>query len=141
MIFGRINLKLTSYTVKLNAKLLDPVPIEEIKRVYKEYCVYKKFTSVVPIIPGRFLMPGTEVLGYFEQDKLIAWSMYRIWDEKNIVSDYHAWDYKNPNLRIGQISLENECALYREQGYHFMYFESVETYMQNLQGFEILGGL
>ncbi len=95
----------------------------------------------MPMIPGRFLIPNTEVFGYYEQEKLIAWSMYRIWDDKNIVIDHHAWDYNNPKLRIGLRSLQNECALYRNRGYQFMYFESIEPYMLKLQGFEILGTL
>jgi hypothetical protein len=39
----------------------------------------------MPMIPGRFTIPNTEVFGYYIQDKLIAWSMYRIWDDENIV--------------------------------------------------------
>jgi hypothetical protein len=141
MEFGRIDLTNTTYSVTLTAHLLDPVPVNEIDRVYRAYCLYKNFESVMPLVPGRFLIPGTEVFGYYDQDCLIAWSMYRIWDNKNIVVDHHAWDYSNPNLRIGLHSLENECALYRNRGFQFMYFESIEPYMLDLQGFEILGTL
>ena len=141
MKFGRIDLTKTTYNIILDAQLLNPVPVDEIDRVYKAYCLYKNFKSVMPLVPGRFTIPGTEVLGYYDQSKLIAWSMYRIWDSKSIVIDHHAWTYSNPKLRIGLRSLENECALYREQGYEFMYFESVEPYMLNLQSFEILGTL
>lgn len=141
MNFGRIDLANTTYTITLDAHLLNPVPIDEINRVYKKYCSYKNFKSVMPMTPGRFDVPGTEVYGYYEQDKLIAWSMYRIWDDKNIVVDHHAWDYNNPKLRIGLRSLQNECALYRDRGFQFMYFESVAPYMAHLQGFEILGTL
>lgn len=93
------------------------------------------------MIAGRFAVPNTETFGYFEQDQLIAWSMYRIWDDKNIVADHHAWDYRNPQLRMGIRSLQNECAINRNKGYQYMYFESIEPYMYNLQGFEILGSL
>lgn len=139
MEFGRINLTNTTYEITLDAQLLKPIHIEEINRVYKEYCLHKKFKSTMPMIPGRFLVHNTEVFGYYEQGKLIAWSMYRIWDSENIVIDHHSWDYKNPKLRIGIRSLQNECALYRNRGYKYMYFESVEPYMKKLQGFEILG--
>lgn len=141
MQFGRIDLKNTTYKITLDAQLLKPIHIEEIIRVYKEYCLHKKFKSIMPLIPGRFLVPGTEVFGYYEQANLIAWSMYRIWDHENVVVDHHAWDYKNPKLRMGIRSLQNECALYRNRGYKFMYFESIELYMKKLQGFEILGKL
>ena len=141
MKFGRVNLTNTTYSITLEAHLLNPVPIDEVNRVYQEYCLYKDFESVMPMIPGRFLVPGTEVFGYYNQDRLIAWSMYRIWDNKNIVIDHHAWDYNNPKSRMGLHSLQNECALFRNRGYQFMYFESFEPYMLNLQGFEILGTL
>jgi hypothetical protein len=141
MKFGCIDLSKTTYSVTLEAHLLNPVPIDEITRVYQKYYSYKNFKSVIPMVPGRFLVPGTEVFGYYDQTKLIAWSMYRIWDDKNIVVDHHAWDYSNPDQRIGLHSLENECALYRNRGYQFMYFESIEPYMLNLQGFKILGTL
>jgi hypothetical protein len=141
MKFGRIDLTKTTYNIILDAQLLNPVPIDEVNRVYQAYCLYKNFKSVIPMVPGRFAIPGTEVLGYYDQDQLIAWSMYRIWDSKNIVSDHHAWDYSNPGLRIGLHSLENECALYRDRGYRYMYFEFITPYMMDLQGFEILGTL
>lgn len=141
MKFGRIDLTKTTYNIILDAQLLNPVPVDEVNRVYKAYCTYKNFKSVMPMVPGRFTVPGTEVLGYYDQDQLIAWSMYRIWDSKTIVSDHHAWDYTNPRLRIGLHSLENECALYRDRGYEFMYFEFIAPYMSDLQGFEILGTL
>ena len=95
----------------------------------------------MPLVPGRLTIPGTEVFGYYDNDRLIAWSMYRVWDDKSIVIDHHAWDYNDPKLRIGLTSLQNECALYRNRGYEFMYFESIAPYMLNLQGFEILGTL
>jgi len=141
MNFGRIDLTKTTYSVTLKAHLLNPVPIDEINRVYKQYCLYKKFKSVMPMVPGRFTISGTELFGYYEQEKLIAWSMYRIWDNENIVIDHHAWDYSNPKSRIGLRSLQNECTIYKNRGYRFMYFESIEPYMLNLQGFEILGPL
>ncbi len=106
MKFGRIDLTKTTYNITLDALLLNPVPVDEINRVYKQYCLYKNFKSVMPMIPGRFTIPNTEVFGYYMQDKLIAWSMYRIWDNENIVIDHHAWDYNNPKLRIGLRSLE-----------------------------------
>lgn len=139
MKFGRIDLTKTTYSVTLDAQLLNPVPIDDINRVYKAYCLHKKFKSIMPMIPGRFSVPGTEVFGYYKQDRLIAWSMYRIWDNRSVVIDHHAWDYSNPSLRLGLKSLQNECAIYRNRGYQFMYFESFEPYMFKLQEFEILG--
>jgi len=137
--FGRINLANTCYTADLNGHVMDPVPVPELQRVYRDYCAHKNFLSVMPMIPGRFTVPGTEIIGYHDHGQLVAWSMYLIWDRENILSDHFAWDYKNPRLRLGIRSLEHECALYRDRGYDWMYFEAVEPYMINMQGFELLG--
>ena len=93
----------------------------------------------MPIIPGRFFVSGTEVWGYRDTGHLIAWSMYRVWDQHSVVSDYHAWDYCTPKLRLGLRSLKNECAIYRDRGFRFMYFEHVESYMFKIEGFSLLG--
>jgi hypothetical protein len=93
------------------------------------------------MLPGRLTDAGTQLIGYRDNNRLVAWSMYRIWDSENILSDHFAWDYRNPKLRLGIRSLENECAIYRDAGYRFMYFESILPYMLDMQGFEVLGPL
>lgn len=137
--FGRIDLSRTLYTQDLSYDILNPVPVNDVLRVYRDYCLHKHFQSVMPMIAGRLTASGTEIIGYRDRGRLVAWSMYRIWDQQNILSDHFAWDYRNPKLRLGIRSIENECAIYRERGYRWMYFESVEPYMLDIQGFEILG--
>jgi hypothetical protein len=139
MLFAYIDLSEITYQANLDCKLLDPVPVDDIQRVYQAYCAHKNFHSVMPMVSGRFFVPGTEVWGYHDQDKLVAWSMYRVWDQHSVVCDHHAWDYRNPKLRLGIRSFENECAIYRDRGFKRIYFESVESYMFNLDGFKILG--
>jgi hypothetical protein len=139
--FGRINLAATNYVVELEYEILDPVPVNDVLRVYRDYCAHKRFQSVMPMVPGRLQAHGTEIIGYHDQGRLVAWSMYRVWDDANILSDHHAWDYRNPRLRLGMRSLENECAIYRDRGYRWMYFESVQPYMLDLEGFKVLGNI
>jgi hypothetical protein len=137
--FGRIALQKTSYQPELACELLNPVPVDQVISVYRDYCSHKHFQSVMPMIPGRLTDTNTEIIGYHDNDQLVAWSMYRIWDNKNILSDHFAWNYRNPRLRLGMRSLMTECAIYRNRGYEYMYFESVEPYMLDIEGFEILG--
>jgi hypothetical protein len=139
--FGRIDLTATTYVTDLSWQYLDPVPVSEVQRVYREYCLHKHFQSVMPMLAGRLTASDTEIIGYRDQSRLVAWSMYRIWDRDNVLSDHFAWDYRDPRLRLGIRSVQNECAIYRERGFRWMYFESVEPYMLDLQGFEILGGM
>jgi hypothetical protein len=93
----------------------------------------------MPMVAGRYRESNTEIIGYRDQGHLVAWSMYRVWDRENILSDHFAWDYRNPRLRLGIESIKNECAIYRDRGYRWMYFESVEPYMLDIEGFEIMG--
>jgi hypothetical protein len=137
--FGRIALQNTSYQQELSCQLLQPVPVDQVLSVYREYCLHKHFQSVMPMLPGRLTDDNTEIIGYYDVDQLVAWSMYRIWDKKNILSDHFAWNYRNPRLRLGVRSIMNECAIYQDRGYDYMYFESVEPYMLDMEGFEILG--
>jgi hypothetical protein len=137
--FGCIDLEQTCYQAHLDWQLLRPVPVDELLRVYRDYCRHRHFLSVMPMIPGRLTASDTEIIGYHERGRLVAWSMYRIWDQHNILSDHFAWDYREPGLRLGIRSIETECAIYRDRGYRFMYFESVEPYMLDLQGFKVLG--
>lgn len=139
--FGRIDLQQTQYVSDVEWQLLDPVPVDDVQQVYRDYCVHKHFQSVMPLVPGRLVAADTEIIGYHDQGRLVAWSMYRVWDNHHILSDHFAWDYRNPKLRLGIRSIENECAIYRDRGYRYMYFEAVEPYMLDLQGFEILGPL
>ena len=139
--FGRIDLQETHYVSDLDWRLLRPVPVNDVQRVYRDYCLHKHFQSVMPLVPGRLTDPNTELIGYYDRDQLVAWSMYRVWDDENLLSDHFAWDYRNPRLRLGIRSLENECAIYRDRGYRWMYFEAVEPYMLDIQGFEILGSV
>ncbi len=137
--FGRIDLCKTDYRPSTDWALLDPPPAAELLRIYRDYCRHKHFQSVIPIAPERFTEPGTDVIGYRHQGKLVAWSMLRRWGTHSVLSDHFAWDYRDPALRLGVASLETECAIYRDQGFQWMYFESVEPYMLDIEGFEILG--
>lgn len=139
--FGKISLADTGYARCANGGILDPVPVDAVLKVYREYCRHKHFRSVMPMLPGRLCAPNTEIIGYHVQSRLVAWSMYRVWDNENVLSDHFAWDYREPKLRLGIRSIQNECALYRDRGFKNMYFESVQPYMLDLDGFELLGSM
>jgi hypothetical protein len=137
--FGRINLGNTTYDINAHWELLKDPPIQELLRVYRDYCRHKHFLSVIPMVPERFTESGTDIIGYRDRGRLVAWSMLRRWGTHSVLSDHFAWDYRDPALRLGIRSLETECAIYRDLGYQWMYFESVEPYMLSMQGFDVLG--
>lgn len=137
--YARIDLSKTFYEKMDNCKFLDPVPIDLLQKIYKEYCSHKQFKSVMPIFESEFVDPKNEVIGYFDNNALVAFSLLRLFDNSNIEAVQFAWDYKNPKLRLGINSLQNECALYKERGYKYLYLGGADEYKSKIDGFELLG--
>ena len=51
---------------------------------------------------------------------------------------YFAWNYKNPVLKLGIESLKNECAIYKNKGYKYLYLGQAAEY-KKIDGYEELG--
>ena len=139
MMYARINLEETNYSVMDNCKLLENPDPEELERIYNEYCVYKRFKSVMPIFPEEYTADHTNVLAYYDEDKIVAFSLIHLYNSSNIEAVQFAWDYKNPRLRLGIESLKSECAYYKSQGYKYFYLGGADEYKSGIDGFEILG--
>ena len=137
--FARIDLEKTNYesTVKW-AYLRDP-DIPALNKIYRDYCIYKHFASVMPIFDSRYTDPMTDVIGYYDHDKLVAFSLIRRYDNHNALCDQFAWNYHNPRLRLGIETLQTECAIYKERGFQYLYLEQAHLYKQSMAGFELLG--
>lgn len=141
LIFARINLDKSNYSELYNCKILniDSEAIRICNRIYKEYCKYKQFVSVVPIFDYAYLDSRTDVMGYYDNNELVAFSIIKKWDEENAESIQFAWDYKNPKLRLGIESLKNECAMYKRQGFKYLYLGLADDYKSKIEGYEIVG--
>ena len=94
----------------------------------------------MPIFPEEYTDTKNDVLGYFNKDeKLVAFSLIRCYNSKNAEAVQFAWDYAKPKLSLGRISLENECAYYKDQGYKYYYLGEAHKYKSKFDGFELLG--
>jgi hypothetical protein len=142
MIYARINLEKTNYTaLQSNWEFITNPDILLLNNIYNQYCNYKKFQSVMPIFDNEYLDPKNDVIGYYNQSILVAFSIIRKYDHSNIEAVQFAWTYHNPKLRLGIQSLEHECAIYKNLGYKFLYLGEANEYKSKIQGFEILGAL
>ena len=137
--FARIDLSKTSYQATVAWEYLREPNIDQLKDIYRTYCIYKHFASVMPLFDSQFTDPATDVIGYREAGQLVAFSLMKRLDDQNVLASQFAWTYHNPRTRLGVESLKTECAIYREQGYKFLYLDQAHLYKQNLEGFEILG--
>lgn len=140
MKFARVNLAQTNYReIDLMWAYLARPDWSELRQIYREYCTYKKFDSVMPLFDLQFNDSNTDVIGYISQKEIVAFSIVKLWDKENAECVQFAWNYANPHLRLGIRSLEHECAIYKQRGFKYLYLGLDHEYKQQLQGYEILG--
>jgi hypothetical protein len=142
--FARINLSKTNYETAVTWRYItgrDQDTLDRLDRIYRDYCVYKKFASVMPIFHSRYTDPMSDIIGYYDQNQLVAWSLIRRFDDRNALCDQFAWTYHNPRLRLGIETMKTECAIYKSRGFEYLYLEQAHLYKQEIDGFELLGPL
>jgi hypothetical protein len=139
--FARIDLDKTDYEQSVKWEYLRDPDIPILNKIYRDYCIYKHFGSVMPIFDSRYTDSTTDVIGYYDHDKLVAFSLIKRYDDKNALCDQFAWNYHNPRLRLGIETMKTECAIYKARGYKYLYLEQAHLYKQSMAGFEILGPL
>jgi hypothetical protein len=141
MTYCRINLTKTNYNTLAHFVIFQDPPVDQLQAIYKKYCEYKKFASVMPIFDSQFTDSKNTVYGYYNNNKLVAFSIVRHHDDSNAESLQFAWDYEDPTLRLGIRSLENECAIYKKTGCKYLYLGEAADYKSQFDGYEILGTL
>jgi len=140
--FARIDLSKTNYSADAvdwyYIRDPDPAVLDDI---YRTYCIYKHFASVMPMFHSRYTDPMTDVIGYREEGRLVAFSLIKRYDERNALCDQFAWTYHNPKTRLGIESMKTECAIYKARGFDYLYLEQAHLYKSQIDGFELLGPL
>jgi len=139
--FARISLPQTTYQSQIDWQYLRNPDIAVLNNILRTYCIYKHFASVMPIFDSQYLDPSTDVIGYYEEGRLVAFSLMKRYDDRNVLASQFAWTYHNPKTRLGVESLKTESAIYRERGIEYLYLDQAHLYNQGLDGFEILGPL
>ena len=137
--FARIDLRKTTYKATVAWEYLREPNIAQLKDIYRTYCIYKHFASVMPLFDSQFTDAMTDVIGYKEHNELVAFSLMKRLDDQNVLASQFAWTYNNPRTRLGTESLKTECAIYRDRGFEYLYLDQAHLYKQGLDGFELLG--
>ncbi len=139
--FARVDLSLTNYTESVKWQYLDKSQqdINQCQEIYRTYCIYKHFASVMPLFESRLLDPMADVIGYLDRGQIVAFSLIRRYDDENAICDQFAWTYHNPRLRLGIETMKTECAIYKARGFRYLYLEQAHLYKKEIAGFELLG--
>ena len=139
--FARIDLSKTNYKINVEWMYMAHPDIKSLNAIYRAYCTHKRFASVMPIFDSRYTDPMTDVIGYYDTARLVAFSLIKRYDEHNALCDQFAWTYHNPKLRMGIETMKAECAIYKARGFKYLYLEQAHLYKSEIDGFEILGPL
>jgi len=139
--FARIDLNQTTYTPTVDWYYITQPDIAQLNNIYRIYCTYKHFASVMPMFDSQYTDSTTDVIGYRDRNELVAFSLMKRYDAHNVLASQFAWIYHNPKTRLGIESLKTECAIYRERGFQYLYLDQAHLYKQDIEGFEILGTL
>jgi hypothetical protein len=137
--FARIDLSKTTYQPTVDWEYLREPNIALLQDIYRTYCIYKHFASVMPMFHSRYTDPMTDVIGYFDQGCMVAFSLIKRFDEHNALCDQFAWTYHDPKSRLGVETMKTECAIYKARGFDYLYLEQAHLYKKEIDGFEILG--
>ena len=62
--FARIDLSKTNYEINVEWMYMSRPDISALNAIYRDYCVYKKFSSVMPIFDSRYTDHITDVIVY-----------------------------------------------------------------------------
>jgi hypothetical protein len=137
--YARINLSQTTYQPSVDWQYITNPDLAALNDIYRTYCIYRHFVSVMPIFDSQYLDPDTDVIGYYDAEQLVAFSLIKRYDTRNALCAQFAWTYHKPKMRLGIESLITECAIYRERGFQYLYLDQAHLYKQGLEGFELLG--
>jgi hypothetical protein len=140
--YARINLSGTNYDINslgLDARLLLEPNVKELSNIYYEYVSYKMFPSVMPLFTEEYTYSQSDVVGYYDNNNLVAFTLMFKYNSKNVAAAQFAWTYHKPKLRLGFRSLEWLCAWYKSLEYDYIYLGDDAEYKRQLDGFEVLG--
>ena len=102
------------------------------------YVTYKKFDDVVPIFQEEFELPHSDIIGYYDGNDLVAFTLaYKFKSVNSVWADQFAWNYQNKKLSLGHVANKSECALYKRLGYDYYYLGEEADYKAKLDGYEI----
>ena len=139
--YARIALAKTAYQPLCDWYYITEPDIAQLNDIYRTYCIYKHFGSVMPLFDSQYRDADTDVIGYRDNGVLVAFSLIKRYDQSNALCAQFAWNYQTPKLRLGITSLQTECAIYRERGFEYLYLDQAHLYKQSIEGFELLGPL
>jgi hypothetical protein len=139
---------------------LTPTYLKRLEQILNKYIKKHNFKDF-----GRTLLSSnrSKFFIYYHNNEIVAFTKiqfypipmqtaYQIWPYKGVETYMFAWDYENPELRLGVATLQHEIAWAKkqtsangDQGYEYLYtgpgYERSSMYKADVDGFEWWTGM
>lgn len=132
-------------TLKISQKIkyfpdvnMTPAKKETLKEIYKKYLAYKGYKEQSYTIEDMISNSHGHIY-YTYENKIIGFLFFKIVNKSFLAVEF-AWDYENPKLSLGNVSMYYASQLARFKKCTHIYmsagYESCSAYKANFKGFE-----
>jgi len=117
---------------------MTPEKKARLEEIYKKYLAYKQYKNISFSIDDMIANSHGHIY-YTYENKIIGFLFFKIVN-KNFLAVEFGWDYENPKLSLGNVSIHYAAILAKTRRCTHMYmsagYESCCAYKANYKGFE-----
>jgi len=132
----------------IEVKILNSFDYDLLSTIYKKYIKYRNFyeegfESDSEIFEKKEYIDWKYFI-YYYKDTPVAFTEFKVFDNKHVLSGQFAWDYENPKLGLGTYATLYEINWSYKNKYKNYYlsygYETTSKYKSKYKGFEFWNG-
>ena len=132
----------------IKVKILNSFDYDLLSTIYKKYIKYRNFyeegfESDSEVFEKKNYIDWKYFI-YYYKDTPVAFTEFKVFDNKHVLSGQFAWDYENPKLGLGTYATLYEIDWSYKNKYKNYYlsygYETTSKYKSKYKGFEFWNG-
>jgi len=132
----------------IEVKILNSFDYDLLSTIYKKYVKYRNFyeegfESDSEVFEKKDYIDWKYFI-YYYKDTPVAFTEFKVFDNKHVLSGQFAWDYENPKLGLGTYATLHEIDWSYKNKYKNYYlsygYETTSKYKSKYKGFEFWNG-
>ena len=132
----------------IKVKILNSFDYDLLSTIYKKYVKYRNFyeegfESDSEVFEKKDYIDWKYFI-YYYKDTPVAFTEFKVFDNKHVLSGQFAWDYENPKLGLGTYATLYEIDWSYKNKYKNYYlsygYETTSKYKSKYKGFEFWNG-
>ena len=132
----------------IKVKILNSFDYDLLSTIYKKYIKYRNFyeegfESDSEVFEKKEYIDWKYFI-YYYKDTPVAFTEFKVFDNKHVLSGQFAWDYENPKLGLGTYATLYEIDWSYKNKYKNYYlsygYETTSKYKSKYKGFEFWNG-